>query len=405
MKKAKLRDQIKKLRALATGNSNAHEAALAAEKLREFEALLAAKLVRGLFEKVPGSGIWWIRYTDASGRYRRERVGAYGTAKKLLDKRRGDAVAGRKLPEILRRRAVSFDELADDAIQYIKSKYARPADDVARMEVLKERFAGRIAESITSGEVLNLLDSLTAERDWSASSRNHHHNLISLAYRLAILSEKVKESPVRGLRRESEKKSERVRFLTPAEESKLREVIRSKPEWAEHEVEFDLAMNTGLRRGSMYRDLVWENVNLEERTATIPATKNGDPITVPLNTVAMRALDVFRKRGDGKGRVVRTTTGATLNHNRHWFIPAVREAKIANFRWHDTRHCYASRLRQTGTPLGNIAELLGHRGLAMTKRYAHLSISNLHEAVARISNSTTVAPATQTETGQREYVN
>ena len=49
---------------------------------------------------------------------------------------------------------------------------------------------------------------------------------------------------------------------------------------------------------------------------------------------------------------------------------------------------------QSGVPLGNIAELLGHKGLAMTKRYAHLAISNLHEAVARIEgpNSTTVAP-------------
>src|SRR5215475_6877412 len=57
------------------------------------------------------------------------------------------------------------------------------------------------------------------------------------------------------------------------------------------------------------------------------------------------------------------------------------------FHWHDLRRRYASSLRQTGTPLGNIAELLGHKGLAMSRGYAHLSISNLHEAVARIANS------------------
>jgi hypothetical protein len=45
------------------------------------------------------------------------------------------------------------------------------------------------------------------------------------------------------------------------EEEKLRVAIRSKPEWAEHEVELDLALHTGLRRGSMYLNLTWENVD------------------------------------------------------------------------------------------------------------------------------------------------
>jgi site-specific recombinase XerD len=87
-------------------------------------------------------------------------------------------------------------------------------------------------------------------------------------------------------------------------------------------------------------------------------------------------------------------------------VPAVRAAGIKNFRWHDLRLCFASRLRQTGTPLGNIAELLGHKGLAMTRRYAHLSISNLHEAVARIATptDTTVAPEPNAGTPGVVYV-
>jgi hypothetical protein len=56
-------------------------------------------------------------------------------------------------------------------------------------------------------------------------------------------------------------------------------------------------------------------------------------------------------------------------------------------------------------PLGNIAELLGHTGLKMTKRYAHLAISNLHAAVALIANSTTVAPAAETQSPKIAYVN
>jgi len=142
----------------------------------------------------------------------------------------------------------------------------------------------------------------------------------------------------------------------------------------------------------MYRDLVWENIDLEARVATVPRPKNGEPVHVPPNTDAVKALMIFRLRGTG--RVVPRAAGEPLNYPTHWFVSAVRAAEVCDYKWHDNRQTFASRLRQSGVPLGNIAELLGHKGLAMTKRYAHLAISNLHEAVARIEgpNSTTVAP-------------
>jgi integrase len=155
----------------------------------------------------------------------------------------------------------------------------------------------------------------------------------------------------------------------------------------------------------MYLGLTWECVDLKARVAVIPRTKNGEQVVVPLNSAAMRALTIFRSRGDGTGRVVRNAAGETVSVNAHWFVPAVREAGLKDFHWHDCRHTYASRLRQAGVPLGNIAELLGHKGLTMSRRYAHLSISNLHEAVSRIANSTTVAPERAQEIHVNGYLN
>jgi integrase len=345
---------------------------------------------RGVFEKVPGSGDWWIRYVDAQGRYRREKAGTKSAAALLYRKRKQGALEGRKLPEKLRRAMVSFGEIADDAISYIKVRYARPADDVARMEVLKVWFAGQAAEAITPDEIETRLEAAGEENNWTPSTVNHHHTLLSLTYRLAIRNRKVKESPLRGIRRRAENNS-RVRFLTPDEEKKLRAVLRLKSEWAEHECELDLALHTGLRRTDMYQRLVWENVNLVLRIATVPRSKNDAPVHVPLNDDAMRALRVFQSRADGTGRVVRNAAGKTLNVNAHWFPHAVRATGIKDFRWHDLRHTFASRLRQSGTSLGNIAELLGHKTLAMSRRYAHLSIVNLHDAVSRIATGTSIA--------------
>ena len=92
----------------------------------------------------------------------------------------------------------------------------------------------------------------------------------------------------------------RVRFLMAEEEKKLRKAIESK--WASHLPELDLAINTGLRKGSKY-SLTWDMVDFKGRMLNIPRTKNEEPIRVPLNDFAVAALRVVldRVRGERPG--------------------------------------------------------------------------------------------------------
>jgi hypothetical protein len=57
------------------------------------------KKVRGVYEKVPGSGVWWVRYADSTGRIRREKAGNKGAAIKLYQKRKTEVLQGVRLPE------------------------------------------------------------------------------------------------------------------------------------------------------------------------------------------------------------------------------------------------------------------------------------------------------------------
>ena len=159
--------------------------------------------------------------------------------------------------------------------------------------------------------------------------------------------------------------------------------------------ELDLAINTGLRKGSQY-SLTWDMVDFKGRMLNIPRTKNEEPIHVPLNDAATAALRVVHDRGDGRGRVFQSAkTGEPLENGRHWFDDAVIEAGIKNFRWHDLRHTFASRLRIKGAPLEDIADLLGHKSLTMTRRYAHLGPNKLHAVVSLLGASDTTSDTSQ----------
>jgi len=64
---------------------------------------------------------------------------------------------------------------------------------------------------------------------------------------------------------------------------------------------------------------------------------------------------------------------------------ALKQAKVDNFRFHDLRHSAASYLAMNGASLAEIAEVLGHKTLAMVKRYAHLSEAHTASVVEKMN--------------------
>ena len=194
--------------------------------------------------------------------------------------------------------------------------------------------------------------------------------------------------PAARIRRKTESNG-RVRFLSDDEEARLRKAIEHRfPEFLPHLL---LSLHTGMRMSEQY-GLRWNQVDLERRQIHLRKTKNGDPRTIPLNAVALgalQALKVENPKGAGKRKGTDPVFPSlrrddSLQGSRGWFPTALAAAQIDGYSWHCNRHTFASRLVMAGVDLRTVAELLGHRTLQMVMRYSHLAPEHQASAVDRL---------------------
>ena len=146
-----------------------------------------------------------------------------------------------------------------------------------------------------------------------------------------------------------------------------------------------LSMNTGLRRGEIF-SLKWENVSLERALLTIEGAyaKSGKTRHIPLNSEAISVLKEWRRQTDSSDLVFHNKDGLRFDNIKNGWATILNAAKIKNFRWHDLRHHFASRLVMSDVDLNTVRELLGHSDMSMTLRYAHLAPEHKANAVEKL---------------------
>jgi integrase len=172
----------------------------------------------------------------------------------------------------------------------------------------------------------------------------------------------------------------KVRYLSKDEEKRLRENLKdSDTDFLE--VIVLLALNTGMRKGELL-SLEWNHINFDNKIVTVDFqnAKSGHTRHLPLNTQAFNALKLWQQETDGIGFVFKDKKNAQLKDFPYVWGALLDEAQITNFRFHDLRHHFASKLVMASVDLNTVRELLGHSDLKMTLRYAHLAPE--HKAAA-----------------------
>jgi integrase len=356
---------------------------------------------RGVFERPKGSGVWWVVYYDAQGRRHREKVGPKALATKVYQKRKTEIAERRFFPEQFRHRPEALASAIKTYVKRRRSKVRGRRD----FERYGERWAtapetaGRTTHDLTSEDIEEVRERRRAE-GCAASTWNKEVGWLRAFYR--DLLEAIRKQPARHVALVSPvspkhfyaEDNSRTRYLTDDEETALRDEL---PEAAWPKVQ--VAMLTGLDLAIQF-GLRWaDDVNFEARTIRDWRRKGRrrelKPYYVPMSDDLVAVLRALPSRLKSRW-VFPNTIGTGLEDGKHFvgrvFTPALRKAKIADFRWKDLRHTFASRLRMAGVDIQDIRDLLGHTSTRMTERYAHLAPGKLHDAIQRLNRSTEVAP-------------
>ena len=330
---------------------------------------------RGVWERVPDSGIWWIRYR-VDGKLRREKVGRKSDAIRLYDIRRAAVTVGQKFPPNMRRQGITVAQIGRKAIGWYTNHNRKDLRTfTGRMNAIIAALGNREAESLKPAEIDEWLSS---HPDWSAATANRYKTVLSKAYQLAVKNGDLPANPARLVDHRPEQ-NRRIRYLLDKEEARLREVLLVNA--PAQLPALDVALNTGMRKGEQFT-LEWSQVEFERKRIHLSQTKNGSSREIPLNKTCLATLKSLHKKRPDDGAVFRSSRyKQPLADPKKWFETALRDAKIKDFRWHDLRHTFISRLVMRGVDLRTVQELAGHKSITMTVRYSHLSPQHNQKAI------------------------
>lgn len=301
------------------------------------------------------------------------------------------------------------DFISDDYAPWLRANVPRNAENT--LARIKRHFSKWYALPLQEITVARVEQWKTERREAGKSASTVLRDIAALSGVLSRAEklDKLAASPMPKVEKPRLDRNTEPRYLTAAEEKRLRTAMQErdakmiaaresgnvwrterkrtvKPvpaHFGDHLTPAVLvSANTGLRRGELLA-LLWDDVDLKAGRLAVRGAnaKNAQTRHVDLNSEAQAVLEAWLEQRSDKEepRIFPIAT----SFKKSW-AGLLTRAKIKDFRWHDLRHHFASRLVQAGVPLNNVRALLGHGSLTMTLRYAHLAPDNLRAAVEKL---------------------
>lgn len=251
----------------------------------------------------------------------------------------------------------------------------RSGSDRFLLRQIRRHSTGRLgADQLTSAHVAQYRD----DRLKTVSGSTVRKELALLAHVLKVACDewcvRIATESVKAVRKPPAGRG-RDRRLKPEELGQLKNALRSCRNPIVEQV-FLFALATGMRRGEAL-SLKWRNVDLHNRTALLPLTKNGEARVVPLSPAA---LSVLARLNDARQQPPEALAAGSCdsvfpisaNALRLSWERVKRRAGITDLRFHDLRHEAISRFFEVGLSVPEVALISGHKDARMLFRYTHL---------------------------------
>jgi integrase len=287
----------------------------------------------------------------------------------------------------------TFGDMVDRYVKSVlpKKSKVQAAKQKMQLEWFGERLGSYTLADVTPALIVKCRDELADGTTYRNTQRSpttvvRYLSALSHCYGIAVTEWGwLEESPMRKVKKPREARG-RVRFLDDGERARLLDACKESSNPLLYPCVV-LALSTGMRYSELM-GLRWQDVNLKDGYLILQQTKNGDRRRVPL---AGHGLALLRSHAKLRRLDTDLVFPSPINKSkpinlRSAFEPALKRAEITDFKWHDLRHCTASYLAMNGASLAEIAEVLGHKTLAMVKRYSHLSDGHVSNVVASMND-------------------
>jgi integrase len=264
---------------------------------------------------------------------------------------------------------IPFDRLADEYMAWWSGK------DHDRARLVKwwvDQFGKTLLPEITPDEIRA---KLKPHRSKAAATYNRYLAVLSSIMDFAtrqqeddnVSEQYIDENPCKKVRSQP-LNNKIVRYLSDQEKPRLIRAAQAIGD--KFYLKVLMALTTGMRKGELDQ-LRWSDIDFDKGLALLADTKNGQPRHTPIPSITLDELKKHREIGNGLLFPSSTDSNKPFDYRKQWF-KCLKDAHIEQFRWHDLRHDTASTLARDGRTLKEIAEILGHKSLISTDRYAHL---------------------------------